>query len=124
MDRQTSGTERGARPAFVRLQAYVQDPSKRDAVVRLLQSPTRWAVLSMLAGQESVPLDDLAAALKDPDENARNETQARTRLFHVDLPALADAGLVEWDVETRTARLRADGRELVSAPPASTPFDD
>jgi hypothetical protein len=111
-----------------RLETYVQnlDPSKRGDVVRMLQYPDRWTILSILAGRESVPLHELATALKRRRavERERSDTQVEARLYHVDLPALADAGLVDWDTETRVARLRAGGGELVETPPKPAPLDD
>jgi hypothetical protein len=128
MDRPTTGTDRGGVPIMERLETYVRnlDPSKREDVVRMLQYPDRWTVLSVLAGRESVPLHELATALKRRRAVGEepSDTQVEARLYHVDLPALADAELVDWDTETRTARLRAGGRELVGAPPKSTPLDD
>lgn len=51
-------------------------------------------------------LDDLAATIGDE----RDEPQRRVaiRLHHVTLPKLADAGVLDYDGRTNTARYRGD----------------
>ncbi|WP_123537505.1 DUF7344 domain-containing protein [Halosimplex salinum] len=74
---------------------------------RILASERRRAVLDALAtGSGSTTLSALAAAV-DAAENDLDRAAATARdeirvdLHHVHLPMLADAGLVDYDVETK-----------------------
>lgn len=51
---------------------------------------------------------DRAGPDAETAEAPMNERTLRIRLHHVDLPALADAGLVEYDSERRRVRRIAD----------------
>lgn len=77
-------------------------------------------------GDGRAALDDLVTTLTNDDRSSRpnsadrarpdaetveapmNERTLRIRLHHVDLPALAEAGLVEYDRERRRVRTIAD----------------
>jgi len=54
------------------------------------------------ASEDTARVDDIAAALSETD--ARDAEQFALRLHHVILPRLADAGVLEYDARTNTAR--------------------
>lgn len=79
-----------------------------DLVADLLADERRRHVLYLLREHESISLDDLAdvltgwLAVRNGDAGATPQDRDRThiRLYHVDLPKLREAGLVEFDATT------------------------
>ena len=100
-------------------------PSTTDDANRLfagLESARRRDAITELGRRdEPAGLTDLAASLAGSTEHPNDETKVAVRLWHVDLPKLADLGLVAVDYEARTAELTADGRRAaaVAAEPGS-----
>lgn len=88
-------------------------PSTERPIDDLLTSLADWrrrAVLRHLAARDDagpVVIEAVAAAVA-PD--AADEERLRVRLHHRHLPALDDAGLVEYDPASRTVRYRRDER--------------
>ncbi|WP_436908961.1 DUF7344 domain-containing protein [Halosimplex marinum] len=78
----------------------------------ILSNPVRRYVLDYLDEQETpVSLDRLATRVVawhtegDPDAvDDATLTEIRTALYHVHLPKFAEAGYIEWDVDSRTIR--------------------
>ncbi|WP_338740442.1 DUF7344 domain-containing protein [Haloplanus salilacus] len=72
-----------------------------DAASVLLARPHRQDVLSVVAGRsDGLTVSELATELRDRVDD-RDRT-LRTGLHHVDLPVLADVGLVAYDPDERT----------------------
>lgn len=97
--------------------AAASDALSRDALFELLASERRRAVLRRLDdGEEPVPVPELVAAVVareasvefTPDQHER----VAVSLEHVHLPKLHDAGVVEYDDDAGTVRLR-EGHELL-----------
>lgn len=83
---------------------YAPPRAAPDAVLRSLSHPVRRLVVSELqAADRPVRIDRLAERCRSSDPAALDHTphQVHVSLQHVHLPALDDAGLVEYD--------RADG---------------
>lgn len=55
---------------------------------------------------EVATIDDLSAFVRDQTQQAEDAPRTRTRLRHVTLPRLADAGVLEYDERSQTARYR------------------
>ncbi|MFC4550029.1 MULTISPECIES: DUF7344 domain-containing protein [Halorussus] len=90
-------------------------PQSLDALFGLLANRRRRYVLYCLsdAGETDLSTDRVAEAVLErerdwddaPDAAGRNREDAiRTELHHEHLPRLADAGLIDYDSETRTVR--------------------
>lgn len=62
------------------------------------------------ASEDSASIDDLAAAVTRRDAADRNRTAIQ--LHHSTLPKLEEAGIVEYDVRTKTVHYHASGSEL------------
>lgn len=98
----------------------VSDDVSTDELFDQLRDQRRRYVLAYLdTRSRPVHLADLATELahaESPDAEDVTERRQRhsIRLYHADLPKLADAGLVEFDREERTAELSDDG-ETVAA---------
>jgi DNA-binding transcriptional ArsR family regulator len=93
------------------------DAGAVDDLFAALASERRRRVLEHFeeSGRETATLTELADHLSErrSDAGGRSNEQIRLRLHHVDLPKLGDAGLVTYDAETTTARVRRhddDGR--------------
>lgn len=75
-------------------------PSRPESSTRTLDELTenRRIILDTL-DEQSLPITEwhLAALLTADGWGDRSTTQARTKLRHVDLPKLADAGYLTWD---------------------------
>lgn len=88
-------------------------PSTEQSIDDLLTRLADWrrrAVLRHLAACDDdgpVVIETVAAAVA-PD--GADEDRLRIRLHHRHLPALDDAGLVEYDPDSRTVRYRRDER--------------
>ena len=84
------------RPLAVTSEAEIAPLERRRQVLEALES---------LSGRATV--DDLVAELQATDRDAvdGDADQIRIRLHHVDLPRLADAGRIAYDVDGRRVRL-------------------
>lgn len=80
------------------------DRRRRYVLFSLVDAPDGVAELDELS--EQVHRWERAAEDALPDDH-RDRVVAS--LYHVHLPALADAGLVEFDARSKTARYRGDG---------------
>lgn len=85
-----------------------QKPGAKPQVFACLSSRRRWAVLRVLRDRDGpLPVGDLAGRIvadrageptgTDPGSSSRDERRLRVSLHHDHLPALDDAGLVEFD---------------------------
>lgn len=91
-----------------------------NLVFESLSSPRRRCTLACLHEHVTpMPLDQLAgkiaawelhAPIEDIDEN--NIKTIHVSLYHVHVPKLADAGLVEYDPEHKTVAETAAGKEI------------
>lgn len=99
----------------------LQDPEHPhwEPVSTLLARPYRIAVTERLADcEQSLPLARLVDQLQEYARPSRADElperqQLRTRLYHVDLPELAAAGLVTFDAAERTVGRTALTDEIV-----------
>lgn len=57
---------------------------------------------------EVATIDDLVSYIRAQDEPRANDTQIATYLHHITLPRLADAGCIDYDTRSNTARYRRD----------------
>lgn len=79
-----------------------------EPISTLLARPCRISVVTFLANrQQPLPLEQLAERLRECEQrpwesSLPTQQQLCTRLYHVDLPKLEDAGLVEFDIPART----------------------
>lgn len=79
-----------------------------EPISTVLARPYRIPVVAFLASRDqAVPLEQLAEQLHEYEQESREYSlparqQLRTRLYHVDLPKLADVGLVEFDIGAQT----------------------
>lgn len=88
-----------------------------EAIAAVLERPLRQHVLAVLAEAGSpVGFEDLATEVAVRGDGSRasgpggdDVQQVRTRLHHVALPKLEDAGLLAVDRDRETAEYRADG---------------
>lgn len=84
-----------------------------ETIVKTLASCRRRRVLETINSRPGADGRELAVAVAaregGSDRRRTDVDELRTVLHHVDLPALADAGLVEIDVEDRTASPRRPG---------------
>ena len=96
-------------------------PLSTDALFDKLASAERRRVLRRLRDSEfMMPLADLAAgavaleADEDPGVVTDDEAleSAKIRLHHVHVPALADAGLVDYDTRSNMVALTAAGERV------------
>lgn len=93
-------------------------PRSFDTVVDVLSAPERRALLHYLAfeceGASTVTLDTLVEELRrlatgiGEDSWDTSERALRVSLLHVHLPRLDDAGIVEFDPESRTVQYRSN----------------
>ena len=99
----------------------VDDSLSTGALFDALAAAERRLVLRFLSDCEfMVPLADLAAgavardANEDPAEVVDGRTVERTKvqLHHVHVPALADAGLVDYDTRSKMVALTAAGERV------------
>ncbi len=81
---------------------------------RSIADDRRRRVVRALAERDAVAVSpgDIAADLES-EWAARNRAAIAAELHHVHLPKLDDAGVVEYDAEATTARLRDDDRAAV-----------
>lgn len=83
------------------------DPATVDRLLSALARESRRLVIAYFenTGEETTSLDDLTAYIvAHHDEISREE--ARVRLYHIDLPKLETAGLIDYDDRTHTVRYR------------------
>lgn len=91
------------------------DHSSWEAVAALLARPRRQYLVSIIAGQRHhLTLEELATELAEyghaswATEQHEDEPTLRSMLYHVDLPRLAEVGLIEYDRDEKTiARTRS-----------------
>lgn len=84
-----------------------------DRVLSALSTEVRRSVIAYFEGSPTntatvEELGETVAARQSPSAAMAAE-RVRLRLHHVDLPKLDDAGLLEYDARSRTARVRDDG---------------
>lgn len=68
-------------------------------------------------------VDDLADYICENDDSADAESDVRIRLHHSTLPKLGNAGLLDYDERTNTARFRGETRGDEVQTPAWVPDD-
>lgn len=92
-----------------------------EAMDALLARPRRRVLVSILAERgRRLSLAELATELAERDRASRtperdeDETSVRRTLHHVDLPRLAEAGLIEYDHDERTITPTRQLRTLVA----------
>jgi len=79
-----------------------------DPISTVLARPYRIAVVALLANQpQPLPLEQLAERLRAYEQGSWEDAlptrqKLCIQLYHVDLPKLADAGLVEFDIAAQT----------------------
>ena len=78
----------------------------RSTVYDVLSSAyRRQAMRHLVAGEDDVAsVEDLVDALVDHDESVDDRRHIAIKLHHVALPKLAEAGFIEYDARTQTAR--------------------
>lgn len=93
-------------------------PSWEELAV-LFESPRRWrAALVLSRRRQPVTLDALAAELRAEWESAatagggEDDHPLRVKLHHVDLPKLAEEGLIDYDDDDRTIAVNDSTRAL------------
>jgi DNA-binding transcriptional ArsR family regulator len=93
-------------------------PSTTDGADRLfaaLESASRREALAELSRRDDpAEITDLAASLAESTDRPDDADEVAVRLWHVDLPKLADLGLVTVDYETRVAELTLDGQRAAA----------
>ncbi|AXG06421.1 hypothetical protein DU500_08305 [Haloplanus rubicundus] len=81
-----------------------------------LASETRRTVLQFLTQRtgcvDVADVTDYLLRTADQSRTDERAAQVELQLYHVHLPRLADAGLVEWDTEQRTVSLTDLGLQL------------
>lgn len=79
-----------------------------DRACSVLATDTRRAVLAYFdaSAAQTASLDDLAEYVVTRQSDALSREQVRLRLHHAELPKLADAGLIDYDVRSATVRYR------------------
>lgn len=84
------------------------DTDQLSVAYDILASPYRRESLrSLLASEGNVAsIEDLIDELIDHDETADDRDQIAIDLHHRTLPKLAEAGFIEYDPRTLTARVR------------------
>ena len=85
-----------------RLFAALESARRRDAVAELGRR------------DDAAELADLAASLAGSPGHPDDEEKVAVRLWHVDLPKLADLGLVAVDYDACVAELTPDGRRAAA----------
>jgi hypothetical protein len=84
----------------------------------VLASQTRRLALAMLVTGENHSFETLAARIAArAGSTGPTAREMATRLHHVDLPRLAEAGLVVWNWAGGEVDVTDDGRELVTDGP-------
>lgn len=109
----TPPNERGARAEFhVDETPRDVDPAIFEALV---DRRRRYVLFSLLDTSDGVAeLDDLAEQVRrweraaDGADPEAHRDRVLASLYHVDVPRLADAGLVEFDPRSKTVRYRGD----------------
>lgn len=91
------------------------DDPNWPAAAAVLARPYRYPLLSLLVdADDPVPLSVLAGNLAESDpESAEPSRDLSVALHHVDLPKLADVGVVSYDTETTTAVATPNARSLL-----------
>ncbi|MFC4986356.1 DUF7344 domain-containing protein [Saliphagus infecundisoli] len=84
--------------------------SRHDRLFELLSEHRRRVLLRYVEDRPVVTVGELAAIVSEETGTATSEAAISIR--HADLPALADAGLIEYD--SRSSTVRYDGDDLVS----------
>ena len=87
--------------------ASTTDYDAQSVVYDVLASAWRRQVLrSLVVGEGDVtPVEELVDELLDHDETDDDRQQVAINLHHVTLPKLAEAGFIEYDAQTQTARV-------------------
>lgn len=76
-------------------------PTDWPEIYRILSDSTRREIIRyLLESRSQTTLADLTDALAGHDADDDRRDEIRVRLFHVTLPMMAEASLVEWDSET------------------------
>lgn len=91
--------------------------SRHDRLFDLLSEHRRRVVLRHVAEQPIVTVEELAAIVSE--ERGTAAERAAISLRHSDLPALSDAGVIEYD--PRSATVRYDGDEFIETVLALVP---
>lgn len=97
------------------LAAWPSTADDADRLFAALGSASRREALAEL-GRRDDPAEvaDLAASLAESTDRPDDADEVAVRLWHIDLPKLADLGLVTVDYGTRVAELTPDGRHAVA----------
>lgn len=90
-----------------------------EELAALFENPRRWhAALILSRRRQPIPLEALAAELRAEWQSAstaggvEDDHSLRVKLHHVDLPRLADEGLIDYDADERTIAVNDSTRAL------------
>lgn len=72
-----------------------------DAQYRVLASEDRQLVLEVLEGTSSMTLESLTEAVTEKKTTDTTETRTKISLVHQHLPVMEDAGVVDYDSESK-----------------------
>lgn len=94
-----------------------------DETARLLSEESRRIVLRYLFREDgSTTMEELSRAVADRREADDVLERTNIRLHHIDLPMLADYGVIRWDVATGVVEKRSRADALKPALQAGEPL--